>query len=73
MITLLRLLALCATCALVAIPVGSAMNVDDDDETGVVVIYGPPPPVAPAIIARDELGRVTLRATYRNPYIHKPL
>ena len=63
MITLLRLLALCAICALVAIPVGSAVNVDDDDETGVVVIYGPPPPVAPAIIARDELGRVTLRAT----------
>jgi len=28
-----------------------------------VVIHGPPAPVAPAVIARDEAGRVTLRAT----------
>jgi len=28
-----------------------------------VVLHGPPPPVPPAVIARDEAGRVTLRAT----------
>lgn len=60
---LLRLLALCAVFALVTTPVFSAASVDDDNETGGVVIYGPPPPIAPAVIARDELGRVTLRAT----------
>ena len=63
MITLLRLLALSALCVLVAIPVWAAYDVDDDDETGGVVIYGPPAPVAPAVVARDEAGGVTVRAT----------
>ena len=63
MSSLLRLLALSALCVLVAIPVWAAYDVDDDDETGGVVIYGPPAPVAPAVVARDEAGRVTVRAT----------
>jgi hypothetical protein len=28
-----------------------------------IEILGPPPPVAPAVFAKDELGRITLRAT----------
>jgi Domain of unknown function (DUF5916) len=28
-----------------------------------VVIFGPPPPVAPAVVSRNESGRVTFRAT----------
>ena len=63
MSTLLRLVALSAFSALLAIPAWSADNVDDDDETAGVVIYGPPPPVAPAVVSRDDAGRVTVRAT----------
>ena len=63
MSTHLRLLALSALFALLAIPAWSADNVDDDDETAGVVIYGPPPPVAPAVVSRDDAGRVTVRAT----------
>ena len=37
---------------------------DDDDATETpVVLHGPPAPIAPAVIARDEMGRVTIRAT----------
>ena len=31
--------------------------------SGLVVIDGPPPPVSPEIVARDSLGRMTMRAT----------
>ena len=34
----------------------------DDDAPREVVILGPPPPEPPAVMARDELGRVTVRA-----------
>ena len=36
---------------------------DDDGPETPVVLYGPPAPVAPAVISRDEMGRVTMRAT----------
>ncbi len=41
---------------------------DDDDKNGEpeVVIFGPPPPEPPAVVARDEQGRVTLRAIRLN-------
>ncbi len=44
--------------------VAEAFAVDDDDTTETpVVLHGPPAPLAPAVISRDEMGRVTLRAT----------
>jgi hypothetical protein len=41
---------------------GSVVEDEKNDELS-VVIHGPPPPVAPAVVSRDEHGRVTLRAT----------
>ncbi len=60
MSTLLRLLALSALCAFVTTP---AWSDDDDDvvDSGIVIL-GPPAPVAPAVVSRDDQGRVTLRA-----------
>ena len=40
-----------------------AVSVGAAQETPGPVIDGPPPPVAPATVARDALGRVTVRAT----------
>ena len=41
-----------------------ALTDDENDEVDPsIVIYGPPPPEPPEVIARDEMGRVTLRAT----------
>ena len=41
-----------------------ALAVDDDDATETpVILHGPPAPLAPAVISRDEMGRVTMRAT----------
>jgi len=41
-----------------------SLDADADDETApAFVIHGPPPPIAPAVISRDEQGRVTFRAT----------
>ena len=44
--------------------VSAASGLTPAGETGVpgLVIDGPPPPVPPAVIARDEAGRATLRA-----------
>lgn len=35
----------------------------DEDDAPDVEIFGPPPPVAPEVIARDDRGRATVRAT----------
>lgn len=46
--------------------VSPALALDDDDDTAAgtaIVLHGPPAPVAPEVISRDELGRVTIRAT----------
>ncbi|MGH9462674.1 MAG: DUF5916 domain-containing protein, partial [Vicinamibacteria bacterium] len=42
---------------------GSAHAENAADTAETVEILGPPPPNAPEVIARDELGRITLRAT----------
>jgi hypothetical protein len=47
--------------ALLTTPVWSDDDDDDVVDSGIVIL-GPPPPVAPAVVSRDELGRVTLRA-----------
>lgn len=65
MSTHLRLVALTAIVAALTAPAWANDAADDDDDvTGAgVVIHGPPPPVAPAIVSRDDQGRVTLRAS----------
>jgi hypothetical protein len=43
---------------------GLAARVEqDENHDRSVVIHGPAPPVPPAVVSRDEAGRVTLRAT----------
>ena len=53
------------TLLLAATVAGAARPADDDDgsEVAPVVLHGPPAPVAPAVVARDADGRVTVRAT----------
>ncbi|MGH9335470.1 MAG: carbohydrate binding family 9 domain-containing protein, partial [Vicinamibacteria bacterium] len=47
---------------------GVAQDRESDD--GALVLHGPPPPVPPAVVSRDEAGRVTLRATrLREPLV----
>ena len=48
---------------LVCSPAGLQAQAEPPESKEAFVIHGPPPPVAPAIIARDEAGRVTVRAT----------
>jgi hypothetical protein len=49
--------------AIVLAVMGSAYAEGVVDTAETVEILGPPPPNAPEVIARDELGRITLRAT----------
>jgi hypothetical protein len=38
-------------------------KIEKDETEAAIFIDGPPPPVPPAVVSRDEEGRVTLRAT----------
>jgi hypothetical protein len=58
-----RLLFATLLLALAPAPVSFATSDDEKSDEPGVVIHGPPPPVAPAVVSRDEHGRVTLRAT----------
>jgi Domain of unknown function (DUF5916) len=58
--SLVFLLALATSSSAVAIRAGQH---DDTDSNEPVAIFGPPPPVPPAVVSRDETGRVTFRAT----------
>jgi hypothetical protein len=58
----------CASCALGLVLLGAGLSLaqpssdESDRPAGIVGINGPPPPVPPDVVARDENGRVTMRA-----------
>ena len=53
---------LCLACAQSALAQVMFVDRGAADEGATTAIYGPPPPAPPAVVARDEQGRVTLRA-----------
>ena len=56
---IVRLLLLIPLCSVVFTPAAIAQGT----AAGGIEILGPPAPVAPAVFAKDDLGRITLRAT----------
>jgi len=56
--TMHALVALC----LLGQPLAAAPAFSDDDDKTPLILHGPPAPIAPEVVARDEAGRVTMRA-----------